>query len=395
MPLTEMTIRQAKPGRKSRKLFDSGGLYLEIAPSGGKWWRLKYRYQGKEKRISLGVYPGVGLREARERRDTARAALAGGKEPLKLRKSGSGNSDSAEEFQHLAREWVQGESRHWSKDYTASVLRRFENDIFPHLGGQPIMEISAADLLAVIRKIERREAYETAHRTLQYCGRVFRFAVATGRATSDPSRDLQGALAPVPKQHHASVTDPRDVAFLLRAIEDYSGSFITRCALRLAPIVFVRPGELRAAEWNEVEVKDALWRIQPHRMKMKRQHLVPLSRQSLSILHELRPLTGEGKYIFPSVRSISRPMSENTLNAALRRLGYDKSEMTAHGFRSMASTLLNEQGWDRDVIERQLAHSERDSVRAAYNYAEYLDERRKMMQEWANYLDSLRRVRRV
>ena len=242
----------------------------------------------------------------------------------------------------------------------------------------------------MIRRVESRNANETAHRTLQHCSQVFRYAIATARADRDPSRDLAGALAPVIERHHASITDPKGVGALLRAIETCNGSFVTKCALRLAPLVFVRPGELRKAEWSEFDVEKAEWRIPAARMKMRSPHIVPLARQALEVIDEIKPLTGDGRLLFPGVLSKERPMSDNTVNAALRRLGYTRDEMTGHGFRSMASTLLNEQGWNRDAIERQLAHSERDAVRAAYNYAEHLPERRRMMQAWADYLDSLR-----
>ena len=269
-------------------------------------------------------------------------------------------------------------------------MRRFEMDVFPWIGTRPVRDILAPELLATIRRIESRGAIETAHRTLQNCGQVFRYAVASGYADRDISGDLRGAIPPTKEKHHASVTDPKDVAALLRTIESYAGSFVTMCALRLAPMTFVRPGELRHAEWSEIDLDKAEWRIPAEKMKMREQHIVPLSRQAVAILRELHPLTGAGKYVFPSVRTQARPMSENTVNAALRRLGYAKDEMTGHGFRSMASTLLNEMGWNRDAIERQLAHAERNSIRAAYNFAEFLPERRKMMQAWADYLDKLR-----
>ena len=258
------------------------------------------------------------------------------------------------------------------------------------MGKSPISKITPSELLSVLRRIESRGAIETAHRLQQTCGQVFRYAVVTGRADRDPTNDLRGALQPVRKRHYASITEPTAIADLLKSIGGYEGSFITKCALQLAPLVFVRPGELRRAEWTEINFNTEEWRIPAEKMKMRCLHIVPLSKQTISILKELHPLTSSGKYLFPSVKSLSRPMSENTINAALRRLGYSKEEMTGHGFRSMASTLLNEQGWNRDAIERQLAHSERNSIRAAYNYAEHLPERRKMMQTWADYLDKLR-----
>jgi integrase len=281
-------------------------------------------------------------------------------------------------------------SKQWAKGHADKIIRRLELYIFPWLGGRPIKAITAPELLAALRRVESRGANETAHRAMQVCGRVFRFAVATGRAERDPSRDLSGALAPVKEKHLASITDPQEVGALLRAIDAYNGEWITRCALRLAPLVFVRPGELRHARWSEIDFDKAEWRIPAARMKMRVQHIVPLSTQAITVLRDLHQLTGKFDYAFPGTRSRQRPMSENTVTAALRRMGYGGDDMTGHGFRSMASTLLNEHGWNRDAIERQLAHGERDAVRAAYNYAQHLPERRKMMQDWADFLDKLK-----
>ena len=391
MPLTNTTIRNAKPSNKAVRLADGGGLYLEVAPAGGKWWRLKYRFNGKEKRISLGVYPDVGLKEARERRDAARKQLAAGIDPGEARKAQKATRAAldTDSFEAVAREWFAKFSPNWVASHSDRILRRLERDIFPWIGATSIANVAAPELLQVLRRIENRGAVETAHRALQNCGQVFRYAVATGRAARDPSADLRGALPPVREKHYPSITDPKEIGNLLRAMDGYEGSFITKCALRLAPLVFVRPGELRRAEWLEIDLDGAEWRIPAEKMKLRQIHVVPLSNQAVAVLRELHPLTGTGRYVFPGVRTNSRPMSENTVNAALRRLGYAKNEMTGHGFRSMASTLLNEQGWNRDAIERQLAHSERDSVRAAYNYAEHLDVRRQMMQAWADFLDGL------
>ncbi|WP_027368272.1 tyrosine-type recombinase/integrase [Desulfocurvibacter africanus] len=388
MPLSDTSVRNAKPESKPRKLSDGGGMFLLVTPSGGKWWRFKYRFKGKEKLLSLGVYPDVSLKEARERRDEARKLLANGIDPSETRKAEK--NSQADSFEEVAREWYDKFKPSWSDSHAMRILRRLEQNIFPWLGSRPIKTISAPDLLAVIRRIETRGAVETAHRALQNCGQIFRYAVACGRAERDPSGDLRGALPPSEEKHHASLTDPKAVAALLRDIDDYEGSFVTRCALRLAPLVFVRPGELRHAEWSEIDLDHAEWRIPAEKMKARTMHIVPLSKQAVEIMRELHALTGQGKYLFPSVRTSARPMSENTVNAALRRLGYSKDEMTGHGFRSMASTILNEQGWNRDAIERQLAHAERNSVRAAYNYAEFLPERRRMMQSWSDYLDALR-----
>ncbi len=392
MALTDKAIRAAKHGDKPVRLFDGGGLYLELAPNGGKWWRLKYRFAGKEKRLSLGVYPHVALKKARERRDDAKRLLANGIDPSEQRKAHKAivTERAANSFEAVAREWFASFSKKWVKGHSDKILRRLEHNVFPYLGGRPIVEITSRDLLAVFRRVEERGAIETAHRTKQNCSQVFRYAVATGRADRDPTIELRGALTPTSERHHPSITDPKGIGALLRAIDGYDGSPVTKCALRLAPLVFVRPGELRRAEWSEFNLDKAEWRIPAERMKMREQHIVPLAGQAVAVLKDLQPLTARGKYVFPGARTNGRSMSENTINAALRRLGYTKDEMTGHGFRSMASTHLNEHGWHRDAIERQLAHAERDDVRAAYNFAEHLPERRRMMQAWADYLDGLK-----
>ena len=386
--LAEVSVRNAKPRDRSYKLSDGGGLHLQVNPTGSRWWRLRYTFDGKEQMLSLGVYPAVSLRDARDRRDEARRMLAKGINPsIRRRAEQVAASDS---FEAIAREWHGKFKPRWSEGHAALILHRLQRDAFPWLGSRNIAEITAPQLLTVLRRIEHRGAVETAHRILQVCGQVFRYAVATGRAERDPSADLRGALPPSKAKHLASITDPARIGELLRAIDGYRGSFIVRCALRLSPLLFVRPGELRKAEWREFDMDAGEWRIPAARMKARAPHVVPLARQSLEILRELEPLTGSGHYVFPGNRSEKRPMSENTTTAALRRLGFEQGEMTAHGFRSMASTLLNEHGWNRDAIERQLAHAERDKVRAAYNYAQHLAERRKMMQAWADHLDALR-----
>jgi integrase len=398
MPLADIKIRSAKPQHKAYKLFDSGGLYLEVTTTGAKYWRWKYRFSGKEKRLAFGVYPDVTLKTAREKRDKARSQLANGIDPGEARRAEKLAQAGVESFEAIAREWHAKFSPGWVANHGNRILRRLENDIFPWLRKRSIGEIKAPELLAVLRRIENRGALETAHRALQNCGQVFRYAVATGRAERDPTGDLQGAIPPAKKKHHASITDPKAIAELLRAIDTYQGYFVTKCALRLAPLVFIRPGELRHAQWPEVDLERAEWRIPAERMKMREQHIVPLARQAIDILRELEPLTNRVfpsrpnafRYVFPSVRAHERPMSENAVLAALRRMGYTKEEMTGHGFRSMASTLLHEQGWNHQVIERQLAHAERNAVSAAYNFAEHLPERRKMMQAWADYLDGLK-----
>ncbi|MET0043383.1 MAG: integrase arm-type DNA-binding domain-containing protein [Candidatus Thiodiazotropha sp. 6PLUC3] len=390
MPLTDSAIRNAKPKEKNYKLADGGGLYLLVTTKGGKWWRLDYRFNGKRKTLSMGVYPDVTLKSARDRRAEAKTQLADGIDPGETRKATKASKSEADGFEAVAREWWGKREPTWSKTHSSRIIQRLEKDVFPWIGTRPIREISAPELLTILRRIENRGALETAHRIHQSCGQIFRYAVATGRAQRDPSADLKGALPPTRQRHHASITEPKKIGELLRVIEGYEGSLVTRCALQLASLTFVRPGELRHAEWSEINLEKAEWRIPPEKMKMRTLHIVPLSTQALAVLNEIKPLTGRGKYVFPGVRTNRRPMSENTVNAALRRLGYTKEEMTGHGFRSMASTILNEQGWHRDAIERQLAHAERNSVRAAYNYAEHMPERIKMMQWWADYLDNLK-----
>lgn len=392
MTLSPATINNKKAIDKPLKLFDGDGLFLLVQPSGGKWWRLKYRYGGKEKLLSLGTYPEVSLKTARERREDARRLIANGVDPGENRKAMKAASIemTSNTFEVLAREWFAKFSPNWAESHASKVIRRFEVNVFPWLGAKPIKDITAPMLLTCLHRIEERGILETAHRVLQACGQVFRYAISTGRAERDISADLRGALRPVKEKHFASITDPAAIGGLLRAINDYQGSFITQCALRLAPLFFVRPGELRRAEWKEVNLDTAEWRIPAERMKMRELHIVPLSKQAITVLKELQPLTGSGRYLFPGARTNGRPMSENAITAALRRMGFGKDEMSGHGFRSMASTLLNEHGWKGDVIERQLAHGERDKVRAAYNYAEHLKERREMMQWWADYLDSLK-----
>ncbi len=390
-PLTDAQIRNAKPSKKPRKMFDGGGLFLVITPSGGKLWNFKYRISGKEKKLSFGPYPEISLTAARGKRNDARALVANGVDPSEIKKAQQlADTLETHTFEVITREWHSKFSHSWVNSHSKRVLRYFEMHVFPWIGSRPIEAISARELLVVLRRIEEKGILETAHRIQQNCGRVFRYAIATGRAERDPTADLRGALPPVNAKHMASITDPKEIGGLLRAIDDYRGSIVTRCALRLAPLVFVRPGELRHAEWVEIDFETKDWRIPAAKMKGKNKHIVPLSNQSVDVLQEIQPLTGKGKYVFPSPRSSSRPMSDNAVLAALRRMGYEKEEMSGHGFRSMASTLLNEQGWNPDAIERQLAHIEKNSVRASYNFAEYLPERRKMMQSWADYLDSLR-----
>lgn len=393
--LTDTSIKNAKPKEKPYKLADGAGLYLLVNPNGSRLWRLKYRIGGIEKLLSFGAYPQVSLKDAREKTFEAKEGLSSGIDPSQVKKAQKASASGADSFETIAREWHKKFSANWSPTHADKIIQRLERDIFPWIGKRPIKEINAPDLLSVFRRIEERGAVETAHRASQNCGQVFRYAVATGRAERDPTGDLRGAIPPSKKTHHASITDPKEIGGLLRAIDGYKGGLIVRAALRLAPLVFVRPGELRKAQWSEINWDKSEWVIPAERMKMREKHIVPLSRQSLEILRELQPLTGGGKYLFPSPRTSDRPMSDNAILSALRRMGYTGDQMTGHGFRSMASTLLNEQGWNRDAIERQLAHAERDSIRAAYNYAEHMPERRRMMQSWADYLDGLKSVAEI
>ena len=389
MPLTNTTIRNAKPGEKTSKLYDERGLYLEVSPNGGKWWRLKYRFKGKEKRLSLGVYPDVSLKIARERRDESRKLLADDIDPSEHRKAKKVAKSGGNSFEVVAREWFAKYSQNWTPEHGHRIIRRLERDIFPWIGDKPVGEITAPELLSVIQRIEKRGALETTHRALGNCGQVFRFAIATGRAERDPSGDLRGALPPAKGEHFAAITEPKQVAEILRAIDGYEGSLTVQCALRLAPLVFVRPGELRKAEWGDIDFDKAEWRYMV--TKTDTQHIVPLSRQAVEILRELQPLTGNGHYVFPGARSKERPMSDNAILAALRRMGISKEEMSGHGFRAMARTILDEVlGVRPDFIEHQLAHAVRDPNGRAYNRTAHLPERRKMMQKWADYLDKLK-----
>ena len=388
--LTAAAIKagEGKPG----KLSDGGGLYLLTKASGSRLWRMKYRHGDKEGLLAFGVYPEVSLAEARRRRDEARVVLRDGANPAgaKRARKAAGKVAAANTFEAIGREWLDKQRAKLAPATLAKAEWMLADNAFPWLGSRPIGEIDAPELLAVLRRIESRGAIETAHRVKDRCGQVFRYAIATGRATRDPSSDLRGALAPIVRRSHAAVTDPAKVGELLRALDGYEGQFATRCALRLSPLLFARPGNLRHMEWTELDLDAGEWRIPANKMKVRESHVIPLATQAVAILRELQPLTGQGRYCFPGLRTAGEPMSENTVNAALRRLGFDKDTMTGHGFRAMASTRLNELGWPPDVIERQLAHAERNKGRAAYNRASYMAERVKMMQAWADYLDGLR-----
>ena len=388
MSLTEVAIRAARAAQRPYKVSDEKGLYLLVKPNGARLWRYKYRHAGIEKLLAIGRYPDVSLREARDRRDDARKLVANHVDPSlrkRIEREGRGNTFAAVGEEWLETKRVSLSASTWQRDRDQLV-----KIVGPYLGKRPIAEIEAPELLAVLKRLEKKGLHDTAHRVRAVCGRVFRYAIATGRASRDISGDLKGALAAKGTQSYAAITDPARVGQLMRAIEDYDGQATTHAALKLAPYVFVRPGELRAAEWSEFDLDRSEWRIPAERMKMGETHIVPLARQVLEILGEVHKRTGEGRFVFPAIGKRERPLSENTLNAALRRLGYAKDEMTAHGFRTIASTLLNEQGWHPDLIELQLAHKERNKVRAAYNRAQRLEERRKMMRAWADYVDELR-----
>ncbi len=391
MPLTDTAVRSAKPTDKPVKLFDERGLFLLIAPAGGKWWRFRYRFGGKHKSLSLGVYPDVALKKARERRDEARKLLADGIDPGEHRKAkkSAGADRAANSFEVVAREWFAKYEPKWAETHSSKIIRRLELDVFPWLGARPIADIAAPDVLACLRRIEARGALDTAHRAQQNCGQVFRYGVATGRCPRDPTADLRGALPPAKHEHFAAITEPAAVGELLRAVEGFKGTFVVQCALKLAPLFFVRPGELRKAKWVDFDLDKGEWRY--FVTKTKTEHLVPLATQALEALRALQGLTGEREYVFPG-RDPKKPMSDAAINAALRRMGYDtRTEITGHGFRAMARTILHQElGFAPEIIEHQLAHRVPDALGTAYNRTKFLPERRKMMQQWADYLDKLK-----
>ncbi|MCP4023370.1 MAG: tyrosine-type recombinase/integrase [Desulfobacteraceae bacterium] len=387
--LTALQVKTANPGPKQYKLTDGKGLYLLVTKT-GKYWRYDYRYLNKRKTLALGVYPDVSLKKARERHRDARKLLTDDIDPGHFKKVTKAARYQAAEnsFGKFAWEWFA--KQQWTEGHRRTVRGRLNNDIIPWLGDRPVIEITAQEVLVVCRRVENRGAIESAHRIKTICSQVFRYCVASGIVESDPCRDLAKALTPAVPKNMATITDPVRVGELMRAIEGYGGHSVTRAALQLAPLVFVRPGELRHAEWSEFDFDQAVWKIPSEKMKMRQPHLVPLSKQAVEILKDIKLLTGDRRYVFPSARTTVRPMSNNAILAALRRMGYPKEEITGHGFRGMASTLLHELGWDSKLIERQLAHSDKNTVRAAYNHAEYLPERIKMMQAWADYLDGLK-----
>lgn len=386
--LSELAVKGAKPKEKAYKLRDGAGLFLVIEPSGKKWWKLRAIFAKKETSFSFGEYPGVTLSQARAERDKANSQIANSIDPATVRKVAKATQSGEGSFEAVAREWHARFLPNWSDSHAKASIARLEKNVFPYIGGRPIGEITPPEVLAVLRRIESR-TLETAHRVRGTCGQVFRYAVATGHATSDPVSALRGALPPAPVKHFAALTDPKDVAPILRMLDGYQGSFVVQCALRLLPLLFVRPGELRTMQWADVDLENAEWRYMV--TKTKTPHIVPLAKQVVAILREIHPLTGNTPYVFPSTRTNARPISDMTMNAAMRRMGIDtRTEITGHGFRAMARTILDEVlGVRPDFIEHQLAHAVRDPLGRAYNRTAHLSERKKMMQSWADYLDRL------
>ena len=402
VPLSDLQVSKAKPKDKNYKLQDGYGLYLVVTTTGGKLWRYGYSFDGRQKTLSLGPYPALTLAEARELRAQARKLLVEGVDPsevMSLQAKKQRRQEDAEalkvekekQFEFVACEWHQKFINTWTSHHADKILRLLERDIFPFIGKKSIDCIEAPELLALFERIAARPALDAAHRARSHCGAIFRYAIATGKALRDPTRDLFKALPPVKHGHRAAPTDPKDVAPLLRIIDEYSGHYIVKCALQLLPMLFCRPGELRGMEWAELDLEAKEWRIPAGRMKMKQAHLVPLPDQAIKILESLKPLTGHYKLVFPGTRSVLRCISDNTLNAALRRMGVEKHELTSHGWRATARTILHEVlGFTPDAIEAQLAHVVPDRLGRAYNRTTHLAERRKMMQQWADYLDGLK-----
>ncbi len=397
MPLTDTAVRTARPSEKPIKMFDERGLFLIVTPAGGKWWRLRYKFDGKEKLLSLGIYPDVSLKDARQRREDARKLLANDIDPGENRKvqKAAKVERSANSFEVVAREWFAKHRDTWAKSYADNILARLENDVFPWLGGKAISDITAPEVLKVMRRIDGRGARYTALRAKGNISTVMRYAIATGRAERDPCPDLRGAIPSPEERHFAAITEPAKVGEMLRAFDGFSGTFIVKSALLLSPMLFVRPGELRMALWAEIDLEKAEWKYRVS--KTKTDHLVPLPAQAVAILRELHELTGHGRYIFPGARGNDRSMSEAAINAALRRMGYDtKTEITGHGFRAMARTILHEELHQKpEVIEHQLAHKVPDANGTAYNRTKFLKERKVMMQLWADYLDKLKKGAKV
>jgi integrase len=392
MPLTDTALRAVKPSGKTQKLFDGNGLYLLVTPKGAKSWRFKYYFQGREKLLSLGPYPLVPLKEARERVMAARKVLEGGIDPSAQRQREKHQAQVT--FELVALEWHEKQTAKWTPKYAEATMNRMKRNLFPAIGSRPVNEVSAPEILAILRKVEARGIIGTAHALKYICSCVMRYAIATGRAERDPAADLRGALTPHVKKHRPALTAPESVGRLMHAIYNYQGSLVVKSALQLMAFTFCRTGEIRFAEWKEFDFEDKLWRIPGERMKMNRDHLVPLSKQAIAVLEKLRAYSGSGQYVFPSYTSESKPFGGTALQRAIHLMGFEKGEMCPHGFRSMASTLLNELGFNADWIERQLAHVPHEQVRGIYNRAEYLPERRKMLQKWCDYLDTLRKKER-
>lgn len=387
MALTDKEIKALLPEKTRKKYFDGNGLYIEVDPSGSKWWRLKYRFNGKEKRISLGVYPKVSLKEAREVSKKMKEDLKAGIDPAsRMKREGS----KEKTFEKVAEEWLAKQSRLWTPAHSSKIKTFLENKIYSFLGPRAIEDIKPSEILNLCRTVEKNTSAYMSHVIFSIIGRVMRYCVASGYLPTDPSRDLKGALTPHKEKHMPAIVAPEQVGLLAMRIEGYTGHFTTRAAMQIMLLCMCRTIEARGARWTEIDLENSMWRIPAERMKMRREHLIPLSRQASQIFQETRELTGRHEFVFPSFRSKSRIMSENTINAALRSLGYEKGEVVGHGFRSTASTLLNEMGWAPDVIEAQLAHASQGNVRAAYNRAAWLDDRRRMLQAWADYLDELK-----
>jgi len=391
-PLSELQVKNAKPKEKDYKLADGGGLYLLVTPTGGKLWRCDYRYNDKRRTLAFGSYPSITLAEARQRREDARKLLANGVDPGEIKKAQKAAQveAAANTFEAIARDWHENSKPDWSDNHAERLLKRLEQDVFPFIGNKPIADIKTPEIVEILKRVATR-TLETSHRIKTAFYHIFHYAKLHGKIENNPAADLRKILPTVKYTHMAAPTDPKEVTPLLRAIDGFEGSFIVKCALQLAPLVFVRPGELRKAEWSEFDLDAATWNIPAEKMKMRQPHLVPLSRQVVAILKELQLLTGHGRYLFPCHRSPLRCMSENTVNASLRRMGFDKTEITGHGFRAMARTMLHEiLQFTPDAIEAQLAHAVPDRLGRAYNRTSHLAERKKMMQQWADYLDGLK-----
>ena len=395
--LTAAEVRAASPGEKMYRLRDGGNLFLQVETTGRKWWAFRYTVAGRQKSLSCGVYPDVTLRKARDDAKTMRKQLAEGLDPAEARKA---KIEKVETLADVAQEWLEKFSPGWSPKYASVVKNALDKNLLHHLGNHPVVEVSAPQLLAALRRVEASGRLDTAHKLRSVCGQIWRYAIATGRAERDIAHDLLGALPPPQKKSMATILDPPRIGALLRDLDAYQGDFCTRCCLRLAPLCLLRPGELRRTRWPEVDLESAEIRIPAERMKLRKAvkvarqgetaHIVPLSAQAVEILRQLYEVTGHGDLVFPGTYHRDRPISESTLIAALRRLGYAKEEQTIHGFRAMASTLLHELGFNSDLIEKQLGHADRNQIRARYNHADFLDQRRKMLQAWADHLDQLR-----